>query len=254
MEEEESFSASVAKLASLLKITFGPQGRSALVGQSSPRQLSVTKSGPQLINLFKGCHPLLDVILKDVEETREMWGEGSKRCLLAILALLHLLGEKRQAISELSRAARLWEDELAEGTEAEFEDKGTLREEVDAVIATSLKSSFPLIVATQLSSILSNHINQVTRASSDTCLINEVEILARDLPHNLVQLHRANLASSFSGKGFLLQAALSKPTPLLSHTMRKGVSVSTPPPERPQPQVYVTYLDSIVSSRFYRNG
>jgi len=28
----------------------------------------------------------------------------------------------------------------------------------------------------------------------------------------------------------------------------------TPPPERPQPQVFVTYLDSIFSSRYYRNG
>ena len=223
--EEESFSATVARLACLLNITFGPSGRAALVAQSSPRQLSVTRSGTQLINLFKGCHPLLDMILKDVEEAREVLGEGSKRYLLAILALLPLLGERRQAISELSRAARLWEEELAQGREAEFGDKDTLRDEVDAVIATSLKSSFPLTVATKLSSLLSNHINQVTMANSGSCLITEVESLARELPHNLVQLHRASLASSFSGEGALLQAALSKPTSVLSHTMRGGVSV-----------------------------
>ena len=223
--EEETFSATAGRLAHLLNITFGPHGRAALVGQSSPRQLSVTRSGPQLINLFKGCHPLLDVILKDVEEAREVWGEGSKRCLLAILALLPLLEERRQALSDLSRAACLWEEELSQGTEAEFEDKETLREQVDAVVVTSLKSSFPASVATQLSSLLSDHLSQVTRANSGTYLINVVHNLARELPHNLVQLHRASLASSFSGKGTLLQAGLSKPTSLLSHTMRGGVSV-----------------------------
>ena len=223
--EEESFSASVASLARLLNITFGPHGRAALVAQSNPRQLSLTRSGPQLINLFKGCHPLLDVILKDVEEAREVLGEGSKRCLLAILAILPLLKERRQAISELSRAARLWEEELAKGKEAEFGEKDNLREQVDAVVFNSLKSSFPLSVATQLSSLLSKHINQVTRGNSGTCLINQVEILARELPHNLVQLHRASLASSFSGEGTLLQAGLSKPTSVLSHTMRGDVRV-----------------------------
>ena len=93
--EEEDFSTIFADLVTLLKTTTGPQGRGALVSQGSPRQLSLTRSGPELINLFKGCHPLLDLILKDVLEARESLGEGSKRCLLTIQALLPLLGERR---------------------------------------------------------------------------------------------------------------------------------------------------------------
>ena len=223
--EEESFSASVAKLASLLNITFGPHGRAALVAESSPRQLSLTRSGPQLINLFKGCHPLLDVILKDVEEAREFLGEGSKRCLLAIIGLLPLLGERRQAISELGKAVRLWEEWLAQGKASESGDMDISEEQVDAVVLTSLKSSFPLNVATQLASLLSNHIKQVTKASNASCLISEVANLSRELPNSLVQLHRASLASSFTGEGTLLQAGLSKPTSVLSHTKGEGVRV-----------------------------
>ena len=221
--DEEDFSTIFADLVALLKITIGPQGQAALVAQGNPRQLSLTRSGPELINQFKGCHPLLDLILKDVLEARESLGEGSKRCLLTIQALLPLLGERRQAIMELGKAARLWEMEVRGDQEAYFEGDVTLREQLDAVVFNSLRSSFPLVVATQLSSLLSHHLDRATRPNR--CLIDEVENLARELPHQVVQVHKASLASSYSGNGTLLQAALSKTTSFLTHNMKEGAIV-----------------------------
>ena len=221
--DEEDFSNIFADLVALLKITIGPQGRAALVAQGNPRQLSLTRSGPELINLFKGCHPLLDLVLKDVLEARESLGEGSKRYLLTIQALLPLLGERRQAIMELGKAARIWEMEVHRDQEADFEGDEALREQLDAVVFNSLRSSFPLVVATQLSSLLSHHLDRAARPNR--CLIDEVENLVRELPHQVVQVHRASLASSYSGNGTLLQAALSKTTSFLTHNMKEGAVV-----------------------------
>ena len=46
--------------------TYGRAGRGVLVSRRSPRELLVTRDGKQILELFRGQHPVLDLVIHTI--------------------------------------------------------------------------------------------------------------------------------------------------------------------------------------------
>ena len=44
----------------------GRAGRGVLVSRRSPRELAVTRDGKQILELFRGQHPVLDILIHTI--------------------------------------------------------------------------------------------------------------------------------------------------------------------------------------------
>ena len=197
-------------------------------------------------------------------------GEGSKRSLLLLSSLLPWLlhrgrgqGWRQQLVAELARARALWQQEVGAG-QGGGQEGGleALREDVRATISSSLGSRLPPVVASQLTSLLWQHICESTDLceSPDVCessavyesssvcestvpasrpsLLGQVSQLSRSLSDSTVLLYGSSLEDSYTGgdtsgtphvtaagEGVLLQAELTGPTGSLSCSRREGAVV-----------------------------
>ena len=48
-------------------ISLGPQGKGVMISRQSPREIFITRRGVEILEIFRGCHPQLDMIINTVK-------------------------------------------------------------------------------------------------------------------------------------------------------------------------------------------
>ena len=50
-----------------MSLSIGEDGKGVLVSRKSPREIFITKSGIDILDMHRGCHPFLDIIIANIK-------------------------------------------------------------------------------------------------------------------------------------------------------------------------------------------
>ena len=68
---DRQFLESCHKLRKSVEISLGPHGKGVLISRKSPAEMFITKSGRDILEVFRGSHPLLDIIISSIKVSQE---------------------------------------------------------------------------------------------------------------------------------------------------------------------------------------
>ena len=51
----------------MMSMSMGPDGKGVLVSRKSPREVFITKSGVDIMEAYRGCHPFIDIIIRNIK-------------------------------------------------------------------------------------------------------------------------------------------------------------------------------------------
>ena len=56
----------LAKIRELMTASYGPHDKGVLVSRKSPREMFISKDGKEILKIFRGNHPVMDLIISSI--------------------------------------------------------------------------------------------------------------------------------------------------------------------------------------------
>ena len=64
---DREFLESLDNVRKSVEISLGPRGKGVLVSRKCPAEMFITKSGQDILEIFRGSHPFLDFIISSIK-------------------------------------------------------------------------------------------------------------------------------------------------------------------------------------------
>ena len=64
---DREFLDALANVRKSIEISLGPTGKGVLVSRKSPAEMYITKNGRDLLEIYRGSHPFLDIIISSIK-------------------------------------------------------------------------------------------------------------------------------------------------------------------------------------------